>query len=65
MANRLTVTLEQPEYSALVDLAVNEMRSAPDQLRWVLRQHLAERGMLADTQSQKSTHPKPEAVACK
>ena len=60
MANRLTVILEQPEYSALVDLAVNEMRSTPDQLRWVLRQHLAERGMLPpEKQGHKASQQRP------
>ena len=45
MVNRLTVTLEQPEYSALLRMAVAELRSPPDQLRHILRTELERCGM--------------------
>ena len=44
MVTRLTVTLEQPEYAALVEMAVAELRSPPDQLRHILRHELERRG---------------------
>jgi len=40
MINRVTVTLEQPEYSALLEVAVAELRSPSDQLRYILRREL-------------------------
>lgn len=46
MAVRLKLTLEQTEYSALIKLAVAELRNAPDQARHVLRQELIRRGLL-------------------
>lgn len=48
MVNRLTVTLEQPEYSALLQLAVRDLRDPQDQLRYILRQVLLANGMLPD-----------------
>ena len=48
MVTRLTVTLEQPEYSGLVKLAVGELRNPPDQLRFILRQQLATAGLLPE-----------------
>ncbi len=40
MVKRVTVTLEQPEYAALLQIAVAELRNPPDQLRHILRQEL-------------------------
>ena len=66
MVNRLTIVLEQPEYSALLNLARDEMRNAPDQARWMIYQHLAERGMLpTGDQAHKPTQPQPAAEASK
>ena len=45
MIKRLTVTLEQPEYSALLKVAVAELRDPPDQLRQILRAELERRGL--------------------
>jgi hypothetical protein len=47
MVNRLTVTLEQTEYTALLEMAISELRDPPDQLRYILRQELCRRGWLA------------------
>ena len=49
MINRITVTLEQPEYSALLTLATQELRSPPDQLRYILRRALEHSGLLPPT----------------
>ena len=43
--NRLTVTLEQPEYAALLQMAMAELRTPPDQLRHILRLELERRGL--------------------
>jgi hypothetical protein len=43
VVNQLTITLEQPEYAALLQMAVAELRTPPDQLRHILRQELARR----------------------
>ena len=45
MMNRMTVTLEQPEYAALLQMAVTELRTPPDQLRHILRRDLERRGL--------------------
>lgn len=46
MVSRLTVALEAPEYDALFRVAMSELRSPPDQLRYMLRQELAKLGLL-------------------
>jgi hypothetical protein len=46
MVNRVTVTLEQPEYSALLDMALAELRNPPDQLHHILRKELREQGLI-------------------
>ena len=38
--NRITVTLEQPEYSGLLELAIHDLRDPSDQLRQILRDEL-------------------------
>ena len=43
---RITVTLDQPEYSGLLELAVRELRDPRDQLRVILRQELKQCGLL-------------------
>lgn len=47
MVNRITVVLPQEEYSALLKLGSMELRNPPDQIRAVLRQELARRGLLS------------------
>jgi len=45
MMNRLTITLEQPEYAALLQMAMTELRTPPDQLRHILRLESERRGL--------------------
>jgi len=56
MVNRIIVTLEQPEYVALLDLAVDELRSPRDQLRYLLRKELDRLGLLSPTNSVAQEH---------
>lgn len=46
MVNRVKVVLPQEEYSALLKLSDAELRNPPDQLRAILREELARRGLL-------------------
>ncbi len=46
MLNPLKVYFEQPEYSALIRLAEQELRSPADQVRLVVRLELIQRGLL-------------------
>lgn len=48
MVNRIKLTLEQPEYSALLKLATSELRAPDDQARYMVRQELERRGLLRD-----------------
>lgn len=43
--NRITVTLEQPEYSGLLELAIHDLRDPSDQLRQILRDELIRQGL--------------------
>jgi hypothetical protein len=45
MMNRLTIILEQPEYAALLQIAMADLRTPPDQLRHILRLELERRGL--------------------
>ncbi len=49
MVTRITVTLEQPEYAALLKVAVEELRNPQDQLRYILRKELDRLGFLSLT----------------
>jgi hypothetical protein len=46
MANRVTIEFPQPEYSALLREAVRELRNPPDQVRYIVREYLADSGLL-------------------
>ncbi len=46
MINRLKLTLDQAEYSALLNMAIGELRSPDDQLRYLLRTEAQRRGLL-------------------
>lgn len=46
MVNRIKLTLEQPEYSALLKLAISELRSPDAQARYMLRREFERRGLL-------------------
>ena len=60
--SRVTVTLEQSEYSGLLELAVRELRDPPGQLRHILREELKRRGLLPNYDSERQTLPRQEAV---
>lgn len=51
MVNRLTIVLEQPEYSALLDLALRELRQPAAQVRYLVQQELQRQGYLSETDS--------------
>lgn len=51
MVNQLTITLEQPEYAALLQMAVAELRSPQDQLRHILRLELERRNLWPPSQA--------------
>lgn len=46
MINRLKIELEQPEYSALLKMALDELRNPSDQARYILRLEFERRGLL-------------------
>ncbi len=46
MPNPLKVFFEQPEYSALIRLAEQELRSPADQARQIVRLELIQRGLM-------------------
>ncbi len=46
IVTRLKVPLEQAEYSALLKVAIDDLRSPTDQVRHILRQELERRGLL-------------------
>jgi hypothetical protein len=45
--SKLQLTLTTSEYSALFDLAMDELRSLPDQARYLIREGLQNRGKLS------------------
>jgi hypothetical protein len=48
MINRIKLTLEQPEYSALLEASLQELRNPADQARYIIRQELERRGLLPE-----------------
>lgn len=52
MVVRLKITLEQSEYTGLMKLALAEMRSPGDQLRYIVRQELINMGLLVEKDHQ-------------
>lgn len=58
--SRVTVTLEQPEYSGLLQIAVAELRNPPDQLRHILRQELERQGLWPPAEIQGTSHDREE-----
>ncbi len=52
MLNPLKVFFEQPEYSALIRLAEQELRSPADQVRLLVRLELIQRGLLPNATTQ-------------
>jgi hypothetical protein len=60
VVTRLKIPLEQAEYSALLKVALSEMRNPSDQARFILHQELERRGLLA-AQSGDSIQPATQA----
>ena len=54
--NRIVVTLEQPEYAALLQMAAAELRSPPNQLRQILRQEAERRGLWLPSETDAVSH---------
>ena len=46
MINRIRIILEQPEYSALIQLSAQEIRTPADQVVVIVRNELIRRGLL-------------------
>jgi len=46
MANKVTVEFPQDEFSALLELALQELRNVDDQVRFFVREGLIRRGLL-------------------
>ena len=63
MMTRIQVYLSDEERKALQEIAENEMRGLREQIRFVLHQDLARRGLLAAQDAQKSqSGPAPEGA---
>ena len=71
MVKRLNVTLEQKEYSGLLELAEGELRNPADQLRFLLRQKLIEELLISEedspfpknTSARKNFHAEKESTS--
>jgi hypothetical protein len=50
VVNRIKLVLDQDEYSALLKVAISELRNPADQARHILRQDLLRRGLLSGDQ---------------
>ena len=61
--NRIKVDLPQTEYSALLTLAINDLRPIDRQVRFIIRQELERRGLLeTETVSPQGIQPKGEGA---
>lgn len=59
MMIRLQVTLDEKEATALATISAEALRDPRDQIRFLLRQYLAERGILP----QEANKPLPQEAA--
>jgi hypothetical protein len=63
MVNRVVVVLEQYEYSALLKMAINDLRNPGDELRHILRLEIDRRSTeLSIIDEQKLLHPDQETI---
>jgi len=62
---RMVIILSEQERKALNRVAAEEMRMPRDQVRYIVREHLELRGMLADQQSCQKTAVKTKQGAAK
>ncbi len=64
MVTRLKLALPQDEYSALLKMALAELRNPSDQIRHIVRHELQAKGLLpADLAAPPPATPKPEKEA--
>ncbi len=61
MIVRIKLAIEQEEYSALVKLALSEMRNPEEQLHFIQREKLANAGLLSSRRESRSNSDKIEA----
>ncbi len=54
MLTRLTIVLEETERAAIEELAQQELRGLKDQIRFVLREVMQQRGLLLPTQEKQA-----------
>jgi len=57
IVTRLRIPLEQEEFSALVKISVDELRSPVDQARHIIRKELERRGLLNAKAMIDQAHP--------
>jgi hypothetical protein len=61
MVNRIKLTFEQDEYSALLKLAMAELRNPADEARHIVRLELSRRGLLPTPQpADLAPHAQPQ-----
>jgi hypothetical protein len=64
MVNRIVLPLEQREYTALLEVAVKELRNPADQARFILRQELERRGLLPIADGGRQAERAAEVAPC-
>lgn len=62
MVTRLKITLEQTEYSALMELAVRELRAPEEQARYILRQVLTRQDLLPKQHIRRPGNPQAKEL---
>ncbi len=65
MLKKISVVLEQSEYSALLEMAIDDLRNPSDELRQILRSEISKRlstDKAAETVEQKILIPKELAI---
>jgi hypothetical protein len=59
MVSRIKLVLEQAEYSALLELAVSELRAPTEEAHYILREALVQRGYLRCSPNRAEVAPTP------
>ena len=62
MVKRIVVPLEQDEFSALLDMAISDLRNPADEIRHVLRLEIERRNMAVNNQSEEFDTNTSESV---
>lgn len=63
MINRVVLALEQPEYSALLQLCAQELRNPSDQAKYMLLNELDKRGLVLRQEMPNPRHLHKEKTA--